>query len=118
VTSRLRLAAGGVGLGTAALLARNVVKYKRATSERFELMESPQPGTPEFAHLLEAMTGAPQRPGNRVEVRRNGATLDAMVDAISEATRTIDFSSYRTSDRDGRLGIGCPAPMHLCPALR
>jgi cardiolipin synthase len=71
-----------------------VVKYKRATSERFELMESPQPGTPEFARLLEAMTGAPQRPGNRVEVRHNGATLDAMMDAISEATRTIDFSSY------------------------
>jgi cardiolipin synthase len=94
VTSRLRLAAGGVGLGTAALLARNVVKYKRATSERFELMESPQPGTPEFAHLLETMTGAPRRQGNRVEIRRNGATLDAMVEAIAQATRTIDFSSY------------------------
>jgi cardiolipin synthase len=71
-----------------------VVKYKRATSQRFELMESPQPGTPEFAHLLETMTGAPRRQGNRVEIRRNGATLDAMVEAIAQATRTIDFSSY------------------------
>jgi hypothetical protein len=60
-----------------------VVKYKRATSQRFELMESPQPGTPEFAHLLETMTGAPRRQGNRVEIRRNGATLDAMVEAIA-----------------------------------
>ncbi len=85
---------GGAGLGLGALLARNLVKYKRATSERFELLESPQPGTPEFAHLVEAMTGAAQRPGNRVEVMRNGVTLDAMVDIISQAKRTIDFSSY------------------------
>ncbi len=94
MTYRLRAVAGGVGLGLGALLARNVVKYKRATSERFDLLGSPQPGTPEFAHLLEAMTGATQRPGNRVQVMCNGTTLDTMVDAISMATRTIDFSSY------------------------
>ncbi len=94
MTSRLRLAAGGTGLSLAALLARNVAKYKRATSERFELLGSPQPGTPEFTHLVEAMTGATQRAGNRVKVMRNGATLDAMVDAVSQAKRTIDFSSY------------------------
>ena len=92
--SRLQLAVSGAGLSVAALLARNVVKYKRATSERLELLGSPQPGTPEFTHLVEAMTGATQRPGNRVRVMCNGATLDAMVDAISQATRTIDFSSY------------------------
>jgi len=78
----------------AALLTRNVVKYKRETNERFDLREPPQPGTPEFACLVEAMTGAPQRGGNRVEIVRNGATLDSMVGAISGATRTIDFSSY------------------------
>ena len=94
MTSRLRLAAGGAGLGLVALLARNVVKYKRATGERFELLGSPQPGTPEFAHLVEAMTGAVQRPGNRVRIMHNGATLEEMVEAISQATRTIDFSSY------------------------
>ncbi|HEV2809462.1 MAG TPA: phospholipase D-like domain-containing protein [Acidimicrobiales bacterium] len=94
MTYRLRAVAGGVGLGLGALLARNLVKYKRATSERFDLLGSPQPGTPEFAHLVEAMTGATQRPGNRVQVMRNGTTLDAMVDAISKATRTVEFSSY------------------------
>ena len=94
MTSPLGLAAGGAGLAGAALLARNIAKYKRVTSERFELLESPQPGTPEFAHLVEALTGAPQRPGNRVEIMCNGATLDAMVAAIRQATRTIDFSSY------------------------
>ncbi len=94
MTSRLRLAAGGTGLSLAALLVRNVAKYKQATSDRFELLGSPQPGTPEFTHLVEAMTGATQRPGNRVTVMSNGATLDAMFDAISQAKRTIDFSSY------------------------
>ncbi len=88
------MALGAAGLSLAALLARNVAKYKRATNDRFELLESPQPGTPEFTHLIEAMTGATQRPGNRVKVMSNGATLDAMFDAISQATRTIDFSSY------------------------
>lgn len=94
MTPRLRLVAGGAGLGLGALLARNVSKYKRVTSERFDLLGSPQPGTPEFAHLVEAMTGAAQRPGNRVKIMRNGTTLEEMVDAISGARRTIDFSSY------------------------
>ena len=58
------------------------------------MLGSPQPGTQELAHLVEAMTGAPQRPGNRVESMHNGVTLDAMLDAISRANRTIDFSSY------------------------
>jgi len=40
------------------------------------------------------MTGAPVRAGNRVQVIRNGATLEAMLDAISSATATIDLSSY------------------------
>ena len=94
VTSRLRLAVGAAGLAGTALLARNIAKHKRVTSERFELPEPPQPGTPEFAHLLEALTGAPLRPSNRVKVMCNGATLDAMVAAICQAKRTIDFSSY------------------------
>jgi cardiolipin synthase A/B len=89
-----RVGGGAAGLGLAAVLVRNVAKYKRATSERFELLESPQPGTPEFADLVEAMTGATQRPGNRVTIMRNGETLDEMVEAISGATRTVDLSSY------------------------
>lgn len=62
------------------------------------------PGTPEFSRLVSAMTGAPLRPGNRVRILRNGATLDAMVEAISSATETVDCSSYiywpgETADR-------------------
>ncbi|HUP70414.1 MAG TPA: phospholipase D-like domain-containing protein [Acidimicrobiales bacterium] len=56
--------------------------------------ERPVPGTPEFSRLVSAMTGAPLRPGNRVQILRNGATLDAMVEAISSATETVDCSSY------------------------
>ncbi|MGH9189254.1 MAG: hypothetical protein ACRD0Q_04365 [Acidimicrobiales bacterium] len=40
------------------------------------------------------MSGAPRHPGNRIEVLRNGATLEAMLAAISSATATIDLSSY------------------------
>ncbi len=48
IARRLALGvAGGAGLGLAALLTRNVVKYKRETNERFDLREPPQPGTPE-----------------------------------------------------------------------
>ena len=58
------------------------------------MVEAPAPGTPEFTRLVSAMTGAPLRLGNRVEVMRNGATLDAMVEAISTAKASIDCSSY------------------------
>ncbi len=97
MSSRRRLVVSGAGAGigvASAVLAAQVVRYKRGTKERFELLGSPQPGTQEFAHLVEAMTGAPQRPGNRVEIMHNGVTLEAMLDAISQANRTIDFSSY------------------------
>jgi len=71
-----------------------VVKYKRATRRRLDLREPARPGTAEFSRLVTAMTGASVHRGNRVEIMRNGATLDAMVDAISSATRTIDLASY------------------------
>lgn len=76
------------------LLAYQVVKYRRRTRQRFEMPEGPAPGTAEFSRLVSAMTGAPLRPGNRVKIMRNGATLDAMVEAISSAKETIDCSSY------------------------
>ncbi|CAN5555863.1 phospholipase D-like domain-containing protein [soil metagenome] len=71
-----------------------MVAYKRATRWRLHLPDPPQPGSAEFARLVTAMTGATVHVGNRVRVIRNGATLDAMLDAISSATETIDFSSY------------------------
>ncbi len=58
------------------------------------MKEGPAPGTPEFSRLVSAMTGSPLLLGNRVKVMRNGSTLDAMVEAISSAKKTIDCSSY------------------------
>ncbi len=58
------------------------------------MADRPVPGSPEFSRLVSAMTGGPLRAGNRVEIIRNGATLDAMVEAISSAKETVDCSSY------------------------
>ena len=93
-SSRARRRAGGAGLAAAGLMAYQVAKYKRATRRRFDMPEGPVPGTSEFSRLVSAMTGAPLRLGNRVQIMHNGATLDAMVEAISAATKTIDCSSY------------------------
>lgn len=71
-----------------------MAQFKRVTKERFALLEPPQPGAREFGHLVEALTGAPQRLGNRGSVMRNGVTFDAMLGEISRAMLTIDFSSY------------------------
>jgi len=81
-----------------------VAKYKRATRWRFDLEEAPVPGTAEFSRLVTAMTGAALHLGNPIHVMRNGETLEDMLEAISSATATIDFSSYiywpgRTANR-------------------
>jgi cardiolipin synthase len=93
-TSVLRRTAASAGLLATGLLASQVVRYKRHTGRRFDLSDAPAPGTAEFARLVSAMTGGPLREGNRVEIMRNGATLDAMVEAIHSAKATIDCSSY------------------------
>ncbi len=90
----LRRGGVSIGVGAIGLLAFQVARYKRSTRWRLDLEEAPGPGTAEFSRLVTAMTGAPVHQGNRVEVVRNGATLEAMVNAISSATRTIDLSSY------------------------
>ena len=77
-----------------ALLAFQVTKYRRSTRERFVMGEGPDTDTAEYPRLVSAMTGAPVRHGNRVEIMRNGQTLDAMVEAIAAAKATIDCSSY------------------------
>lgn len=92
--SSLRRGGVSIGVGAIGLLAFQMARYKRSTRWRLDLEEAPGPGTAEFSRLVTAMTGAPVHQGNQVEVMRNGATLEAMVDAISSATRTIDFSSY------------------------
>lgn len=93
-TSLPRRTAAAAGLVGSGLMGWQVAKFKRHTRRRFALADGPAPGTAEFSRLLSAMTGAPRRVGNRVEIMRNGATLDAMVEAISSAKDTIDCSSY------------------------
>ncbi|MDP8961149.1 MAG: phospholipase D-like domain-containing protein [Actinomycetota bacterium] len=102
--SYLRRSALGTAGVVSALLAFQVAKYKRGTRQRFVMDEGPHTGTAEFSRLVSAMAGAPVRHGNRVEIMRNGATLDAMVEAIASAKATIDCSSYiywpgETTDR-------------------
>ena len=94
MSSRIRQGAAAAGLGAAGLLAYQVVKFRRATKQRFELTEAPAPGSAEFSRLVTAMTGSPLRNGNRVRIMRNGLTLEAMLEAISSAKETIDLSSY------------------------
>jgi len=103
-SSHLRRSAFGAAGVVSALLAFQVTKYKRGTRQRFVMGEGPDTGTAEFSRLVSAMTGAPVCHGNRVEIMRNGSTLDAMVEAIASAKATIDCSSYiywpgETADR-------------------
>ncbi len=94
----LRRAAAGAGVTVAAgavgIYAVQAARYRHSVGRRFDVSDVPQPGTPEFSRLLEAMTTAPLRLGNRVRVMRNGETLVEMLEAISSATTTIDLSSY------------------------
>ncbi len=94
MSSRIQRLGLGSGLAAAALLGYQVLRYRRRTRWRLNLSEPPAPGTGEYARLVTAMTGAPVRLGNRVEVMRNGATLDSMLAAIASATETVDLSSY------------------------
>ena len=88
-------AAIGAGLGVVGVYAYGAVKFRRTAAVGFDLADPPLPGTIEFARVIEGLTGAPLRHGNRVKVLRNGAqTFPAMLEAISSAKQTIDFSSY------------------------
>jgi cardiolipin synthase A/B len=84
-----------VGAGLALTYAYGTARYRRNARTGYQLDDPPQPGTPAFARLIEAATGAPWRTGNRVTVLRNGGrTFPAMLDAIASAKSTIDLSSY------------------------
>jgi cardiolipin synthase len=83
------------GLGLAGVYAYEAVQYHRSASRGFSLDEPPAPGSPDFARLVEALTVAPLREGNRVTVLRNGCEIfPAMLDAIKAAERTVDFATY------------------------
>lgn len=81
--------------GLATAYAYGTAKYRRNARVRYDFRDPPPPGTCEFDRLVEGLTGAVRRPGNRVDVLRNGVrTFPAMLDAIASATATVDLSSY------------------------
>jgi cardiolipin synthase len=82
-------------MGLAGLYAFEAIQYHRAGAQGFQLEDPPAPGTADFARLVEALTVAPLRQGNRVTVLRNGDEIfPAMLAAIRSARRTIAFATY------------------------
>jgi len=91
----VRSAAIAGTLGLAGAYAFEAAQYHRAGAKGFELEQPPAPGTPDFARLVEALTAAPLRQGNRVTVLRNGDEIfPAMLAAIQDAEKTVDFATY------------------------
>jgi cardiolipin synthase A/B len=90
-----RRAAAVGGLGLAGVYAFEAAQYHRTAGKGFELEDPPAPGTADFARMVEALTVAPLRQGNRVTVLRNGCEIfPAMLEAIRSAERTINFATY------------------------
>jgi cardiolipin synthase A/B len=93
--SVIRRSVVGAGVGLAGIYAYNVARYRRAASRGFDLPHPPAVGSHEFAALIEALTQAPRRPGNRITILRNGREIfPAMLEAISSARECINFSTY------------------------
>src|SRR6266536_6522078 len=91
----IRNAGAVVGLGLAAAYVFDAAQYRRTAAKGFEVLDPPQPGTADFARLVEVLTVAPLRQGNRVTVLRNGCEIfPAMLEAIRAARQTIDFATY------------------------
>jgi cardiolipin synthase len=91
----LRRAAVVGGLGLAGVYAFEAAQYHRTSGKGFGLEDPPAPGTADFARLVEALTIAPLRQGNRVTVLRNGDEIfPAMLEAIRSAEHTINFATY------------------------
>jgi cardiolipin synthase len=92
-TIRNTAAVAGIGLGTA--YAFDVAQYRRTAARGFEILDPPQPGMADFARLVEVLTVAPLRQGNRIIILRNGCEIfPAMLEAIRRARQTIDFATY------------------------
>ncbi len=92
LVQRASLASGLVVVGGYAVQG---AQFRREAAQTFVLDEPPAPGTAAFARLVSSWCGAPARPSNRVQVLRNGDEIfPSMLDAISSASGTIDFSNY------------------------
>jgi cardiolipin synthase len=91
----IRNAGAAVGLAVGAAYAFEAAQYRRTSAKGFELLNQPQPGTPDFARLVEVLTVAPLRQGNHITILRNGDEIfPAMLEAIRSAKETIDFATY------------------------
>lgn len=90
-----RCAAGSLGVLLAGWYGARVARYHAEAGRRYAFERIPPVDTPDFARLLEALTGVPLRAGNRVAVLRNGDEIfPPMLSAIRAAEHTIDFSTY------------------------
>lgn len=87
-----------ISVGAASVVGAYAYKgfqFRRSGSRTLHLPNPPQPGTGEFARLLETFTQAPLREGNLVKVLRNGREIfPALLEAIKTAQETINFSTY------------------------
>jgi cardiolipin synthase len=91
----IRNAAVVGGLGLAAVYAFEAAQYRRIAGKGYQLQDPPTPGTADFARLVEALTVAPLRQGNRVMVLRNGREIfPAMLETIQHAKQTVNFATY------------------------
>ena len=83
------------GLGLSAFYAFEAAQYRRAGGRGFDMRDAPSVGSDGFVRLVEALTGAPLREGNRISVLKNGCEIfPAMLEAIGAAEHTIDFATY------------------------
>ena len=92
---RLSFGAGVFGVGLAVLYCFKAAKFRREAAKTIEILTPPHPGSRGFVRLIEGLTQASQRGGNRVTILRNGHEIfPAMLDAIGSATESISLSAY------------------------
>lgn len=86
---------GAAGLAAVGVYGGQAAQFRRNAGTRLAFADPAAPGTDAFARWLEAECSAPRRAGNRVKVLRNGDQIhDDMLEALSSATQTVDFSNY------------------------
>lgn len=88
------IVAMSVGLAVATYAFKGA-KFRRAAGKTLGFSSTPKPGTAPFTRLVEGLTQAAHRPGNKVEILRNGFEIfPALLDTIKSATDTINLSAY------------------------
>ncbi|MGI8940366.1 MAG: phospholipase D-like domain-containing protein [Actinomycetota bacterium] len=88
---------GLVGLAgaVAAAYVFEALQYKKTAAIGFDLQSRPALDDPKFRYVLESLSGAPVREGNKIDVLRNGHEIfPAMLEAIKSAERTINFATF------------------------